>query len=69
MKKLKLEAQMGFEPVGWVTAVLSNVGPFVCDDPQTKVDLVNKFKQRASMSINQRALGRGVQKVILNLSD
>ena len=66
MKKLKLEAQMGFEPVGWVTAVLSNVGPYVCDDPQTKVD---KFKQRVSMSINQRALGRGVQKVILNLFD
>ena len=39
----------------WFTTRFFNVvGLFGCDDPQTKVDLINNFKQRASMSIVQR---------------
>ena len=38
----------------WFTTVFSNfVGVFACDDPQKKVDLVNNFQQRASMSIHR----------------
>ena len=33
------------------------VGPFAYEDPQTKVDIVNRFKQRASMSIDREYKG------------
>ena len=50
-KSLKLRRDLNL----WVTIVFSNiVGLFACDDPQTKVDIINNFQQRASMSINQR---------------